>query len=256
MTTDNICSMCGQSAPGGFPDFEKEIRIELRPFPDGEVICLACGGGDVETRVKSILDRLKCDPDADAFVLKLSNREVARAINKSFADRGLDLQSLSDKDLANAFQMAVDGLSTLDGNHEMAYVLDSWEAARRPLCSEEARVKSILTRMDCDPDGEVYVLVNQDVATVVSEKLEEDGIDLESLSDDELSRIFHAAIDGVQDGSIDWISPMQDGINEVREWRDPNDADDEGPLTEQYENSSRLHDDDWLEAAYEERWDE
>ena len=26
---------------------------------------------------------------------------------------------------------------------------------------------------------------------------------------------------------------------------------DEGPLVEQYENSSRLHDDDWLEAAYE-----
>jgi len=26
---------------------------------------------------------------------------------------------------------------------------------------------------------------------------------------------------------------------------------DEGPLVEQYENASRLHDDDWLEAAYE-----
>lgn len=34
---------------------------------------------------------------------------------------------------------------------------------------------------------------------------------------------------------------------------------DEGPLVEQYENSSRLGDDDWLEAAYEDRssgWDE
>ncbi len=28
---------------------------------------------------------------------------------------------------------------------------------------------------------------------------------------------------------------------------------DEGPLTEIYENSSRLHDDDWLEASWEDR---
>ena len=28
---------------------------------------------------------------------------------------------------------------------------------------------------------------------------------------------------------------------------------DEGPLVEQYENASRLHDDDWLESAYEDR---
>ena len=34
---------------------------------------------------------------------------------------------------------------------------------------------------------------------------------------------------------------------------------DEGPLVEQYENASRLHDDDWLDHAYEDRisgWDE
>lgn len=34
---------------------------------------------------------------------------------------------------------------------------------------------------------------------------------------------------------------------------------DEGPLVEQYENSSRLHDDDWLEAAYDDSvsgWEE
>lgn len=34
---------------------------------------------------------------------------------------------------------------------------------------------------------------------------------------------------------------------------------DEGPLVEQYENASRLHDDDWLEAGFEDRisgWDE
>jgi len=34
---------------------------------------------------------------------------------------------------------------------------------------------------------------------------------------------------------------------------------DEGPLVEQYENSTRLHDDDWLEAAYEDQtcgWEE
>jgi hypothetical protein len=34
---------------------------------------------------------------------------------------------------------------------------------------------------------------------------------------------------------------------------------DEGPLVEQYENASRLHDDDWLEAAWEDRisgWEE
>jgi hypothetical protein len=34
---------------------------------------------------------------------------------------------------------------------------------------------------------------------------------------------------------------------------------DEGPLVEQYENSSRLHDDDWMEAAYEDSisgWEE
>jgi hypothetical protein len=30
-----------------------------------------------------------------------------------------------------------------------------------------------------------------------------------------------------------------------------NDEPGEGPLVEQYENASRLHDDDWLEAAYE-----
>ena len=34
---------------------------------------------------------------------------------------------------------------------------------------------------------------------------------------------------------------------------------DEGPLVEQYENSTRLHDDDWLEASLEDRisgWEE
>lgn len=34
---------------------------------------------------------------------------------------------------------------------------------------------------------------------------------------------------------------------------EPDTEPDEGPLTEQYENASRLGDDDWLEAAYEDR---
>lgn len=40
---------------------------------------------------------------------------------------------------------------------------------------------------------------------------------------------------------------------------EPDTEPDEGPLTEQYENASRLGDDDWLEAAHEDRtsgWDE
>jgi hypothetical protein len=48
----------------------------------------------------------------------------------------------------------------------------------------------------------------------------------------------------------------------LRPEQDSFDADtepDEGPLVEQYENASRLHDDDWLEHAYEDRvsgWEE
>lgn len=41
---------------------------------------------------------------------------------------------------------------------------------------------------------------------------------------------------------------------------EPDTEPDEGPLVEQYENASRLHDDDWLEAGFEDRisgaWDE
>ena len=34
---------------------------------------------------------------------------------------------------------------------------------------------------------------------------------------------------------------------------EPDTEPDEGPLVEQYENASRLHDDDWLEAGFEDR---
>lgn len=40
---------------------------------------------------------------------------------------------------------------------------------------------------------------------------------------------------------------------------EPDNEPDEGPLVEQYENASRLHEDDWLEAGFEDRisgWDE
>lgn len=122
------------------------------------------------------------------------------------------------------------------------------------VCSpEEARVKSILVRLGCNSDETVYVLTNLDVAIAVDEKLAEDGINPEDLECEELSRIFHAAIDGTAE--IDWNSPMRYGIDKFQPMIDP-DNDDEGPLTEQFENSSRLHDDDWLEAAFEERWDE
>jgi hypothetical protein len=43
------------------------------------------------------------------------------------------------------------------------------------------------------------------------------------------------------------------------EYQELNDEPDEGPLVEQYENASRLGDDSWLEAAYEDSissWDE
>ena len=43
------------------------------------------------------------------------------------------------------------------------------------------------------------------------------------------------------------------------DYPEPDIEPDEGPLTEQYENASRLGDDDWMEAAYEDRvsgWDE
>ena len=43
------------------------------------------------------------------------------------------------------------------------------------------------------------------------------------------------------------------------EYQEPETESDEGPLVEQYENSTRLHDDDWLEAAYKDQtcsWEE
>ena len=36
-------------------------------------------------------------------------------------------------------------------------------------------------------------------------------------------------------------------------YEDPEIEPDEGPLVEQYENAVRLHEDDWLETAYEDR---
>ena len=44
-----------------------------------------------------------------------------------------------------------------------------------------------------------------------------------------------------------------------REYQEPEMEPDEGPLVEQYENASRLHDDDWIEAAFEDQvsgWEE
>lgn len=47
--------------------------------------------------------------------------------------------------------------------------------------------------------------------------------------------------------------------NQIEDFDDSHIEPDEGPLTEQYENASRVGDDDWMESAYEDRtggWDE
>jgi hypothetical protein len=53
--------------------------------------------------------------------------------------------------------------------------------------------------------------------------------------------------------------PVDIPLRPEYEYPEPDTEPDEGPLTEQYENASRLGDDDWMEAAYEDRisgWDE
>lgn len=53
--------------------------------------------------------------------------------------------------------------------------------------------------------------------------------------------------------------PVDTLLRPEHNYTEPDIEPDEGPLTEQYENASRLGDDDWMEAAYEDRisgWDE
>jgi hypothetical protein len=53
--------------------------------------------------------------------------------------------------------------------------------------------------------------------------------------------------------------PVDVPLRPEYDYPEPDTEPDEGPLTEQYENASRLGDDDWMEAAYEDRvsgWDE
>ncbi len=53
--------------------------------------------------------------------------------------------------------------------------------------------------------------------------------------------------------------PLDVILSPEHDFPEPDSEPDEGPFVEQYENASRLHDDDWLEAAYEDRisgWEE
>ncbi len=56
-----------------------------------------------------------------------------------------------------------------------------------------------------------------------------------------------------------WRDAIDEGLNLGLDavadgnFPDPDIEPDEGPLTEQYENAERLGDDNWLEAAYEDR---
>lgn len=54
--------------------------------------------------------------------------------------------------------------------------------------------------------------------------------------------------------------PADEVLRPEQTFFEPDTEPDEGPLVEQYENASRLHDDDWLEAGFEDRisgaWDE
>ncbi len=60
-------------------------------------------------------------------------------------------------------------------------------------------------------------------------------------------------VDEVICQALEWqLDP--DLVRQVAEaipYGDPDLEADEGPLVEQYENASRMHDDDWMDAAYE-----
>lgn len=114
--------------------------------------------------------------------------------------------------------------------------------------------KEILARLGGDPEEVLYSVCRQDVANTLAEKLVECEAELDAMSDAELSALFDEGVSGAEE--IDWQGPIRCRINQTWDYCFYDVEPDEGPLTEQYENAARLGEDDWLDAAYGERFED
>lgn len=129
-------------------------------------------------------------------------------------------------------------------------------------------LESILAAGFCLDETAYPAITNLDVVYVLTRLLTVGGISVDPC---DLERLLNAGIQSLK--TLEWTAPVEaavlqelddiatekEALSQIlgqtgEEQLHPPDIDiepDEGPLVEQYENSSRLHDDDWLEAAYE-----
>lgn len=115
---------------------------------------------------------------------------------------------------------------------------------------EERKYATILERLQAmgfQVEEPIYTLTWQDVAQVMAETAD--------CNVNAPTEILTHALNTIREGLeyLDWYENILSSLRLAqRDAPDP-DRDDEGPLTEQSENASRLGDDSWLEAAFEDR---
>ena len=117
--------------------------------------------------------------------------------------------------------------------------------------------QEILERLGGDPAEVIYSLNRQDIANTLTEKLLEGEVDLDALSNADLESLFQAGMAGAEE--IDWQPPIRFRLDQAWEeqfYRSPDTEYGEGPLVEEYENATRLEGDAWMEAAYEDRYND
>ncbi|HNT25870.1 MAG TPA: hypothetical protein PKM21_15990 [Anaerolineales bacterium] len=108
--------------------------------------------------------------------------------------------------------------------------------------------------MGIAPDETIYRLTWADVLDVLTQKLAEEDVNPDDLSDDELNSLLERGWKAAQ--TLPWEDTLSTGVGNA--WYDirpkrVSPEDGEGPLVEQYENASRLEDDSFLDALYEDR---
>ena len=133
--------------------------------------------------------------------------------------------------------------------------MNSASSTNPPMAEELAC--EILARLGGDPADVIYSVNRQDVANILAEKLLTGEVELDALSNAELESFFQAGVEGA--GDVDWHSPIHFRMDQAWDeqfYRSPDTEQGEGPLVEQYENAARLEGDAWLEAAYEDRFND
>ena len=122
----------------------------------------------------------------------------------------------------------------------------------------EAAYQALLERMQAlgyQPDAAAFGITWSQLVILLAGIVCRQSCVVANLADDCLDECLRRAADALQNQELlPWEWTAQGAMEAVVSPAVEPDNDDEGPLTEEYENWSRVED-GWLESAYEERFD-